>query len=249
MKTRELADFLDEFLRIKSITDSSRNGLQVDHSGTTHRVALAVDACAEAVEKAADAGADFLIVHHGLFWDQPLTVTGPTYQRVLRFIQRDMALYAAHLPLDLHPEVGNNVRLAGVLGLSATSDFGDYHGVEIGKAVELKKPITMDDFENRIHQAGFSPQIWRFGPDRIRKIGLVSGGGIGLLAEAARKGFDAFVTGEPSHSHYWFAKESGIHVIMAGHYATETLGVKALGGVIQKRFGIETVFIDLPTGH
>jgi dinuclear metal center YbgI/SA1388 family protein len=249
MKTRELVDFLDEYLNTKTISDSSRNGLQVDHSGETRRIALAVDACSEAVEKAAEAGADFLLVHHGLFWDQPLTITGPMYGRIKRLIQHDMALYASHLPLDLHSEVGNNVQLAEILGFAVTSDFGEYHGVDIGKAVELDKPITLADFKKRLEQAGFSPQIWPFGPEKIRKIGLVSGFGLSALAEAARKGFDAFVTGEPSHSHYWSAKESRVHVIFAGHYATETLGVKALGEVIQKRFGIETDFIDLPTGH
>jgi dinuclear metal center YbgI/SA1388 family protein len=249
MKTRELVDFLDELLDVRRIADSSRNGLQVENSGETRRVALAVDACAAAVDKALEVGADFLLVHHGIFWDQPLTVTGPTYGRIRRLIQSDMALYGAHLPLDLHPEVGNNARLVKKLGFGDSFDFGDYHGVSIGKAVELDYPITLAEFETRLKDAGFEPTFWPFGPDAIRKIGIVSGFGLSCLAEAARKGFDAFLTGEPSHSQYWYANEWRIHVAFAGHYATETLGVQALGEVIQNRFGIETVFIDLPTGH
>jgi dinuclear metal center YbgI/SA1388 family protein len=249
MKTHELVDFLDDLLNVKNIPDSSRNGLQVENSGETRKIALAVDACAEAVDKAAVEGADFLLVHHGLFWDQPLTITGPTYGRIKKLVQTDMALYGAHLPLDLHPEVGNNAQLVKRLGFDNPFDFGQYHGIDIGKAVELDHPISPADFEKRLRDAGFKPQIWPFGPDRIRRIGVVSGFGLSCLAEAARKGFDAFVTGEPSHSHYWFAKESRIHAVFAGHYATETLGVQALGDVIQSRFGIENVFIDLPTGH
>jgi len=250
IKTSELAQFLDELLKIKEIEDDSQNGLQVENSGNVKKVALAVDASIASFIKTKKEGCDFLLVHHGLFWNKPFTVTGQFYQRIQSLINADIALYAAHLPLDLHPELGNNAQVQQILNWPVTGDFGDYHGTIIGKEVQFDHLKTIDELINEMtNSLNCQIQTWRFGPEKIKRIAYVSGGGISLLQEAIDKHMDAFITGEPKHDSYWMAKEAGMNVIFAGHYATETLGVKAVGKVLEDKFNLETVFIDLPTGH
>jgi dinuclear metal center YbgI/SA1388 family protein len=249
MKLTALVEYLDELLRINDIEDESLNGLQVENTGTVNRVALAVDASAEAFEKAKDIGADFIFVHHGLFWSKPFPLRGPMYKRIRTLIQSNVALYAAHLPLDLHSEFGNNVQVEKILGWSIAGDFGEYHGSIIGKEIRFKKPVPLsiivNDMESKLD---CEVRVWDFGKKNVSRLGYVSGGGLGLLEQAVKADLDVFITGEPRHGSYWIAKEAGINVIFGGHYATETLGVKAVGDHINKQFGLETVFIDLPTG-
>lgn len=246
---KEITSYLDDFLRIRDIEDKSYNGLQVENSGSVRKVALAVDASIEAFQKCIDMNANLLFVHHGLFWDEPVSVTGAIYERVKILIEADIALYAAHLPLDMHPEVGNNSMIEEVLNWPVKGDFGEYHGSVIGRSVEFEEPVSMKTLMMNIQEKlQCEPVSWEFGRKKIKRLGYVSGGGIGLLKQAISDGMDAFVTGEPGHTYFWMAKEAGINVIFAGHYCTETLGVKAVGDVIQKKWGLETVFIDLPTG-
>ncbi len=250
MKTKELTSYLDDLLRVRDIADDSLNGLQVANSGDVTKVALAVDACAASMDAAHEAGADFLLVHHGLFWGKPAPIRDALYQRIRRLIESDMALYAAHLPLDLHPELGNNAQAGKVLGWPVAGEFGEYHGEIIGREVRFDAPRSLSDVAEELgRKLNCEVNVWDFGPTSIKRMGYVSGGGLSILQQAVAEGMDAFVTGEPGHSFYWTAKESKINVLFAGHYATETLGVKAVGEYIHNQFGLETVFIDLPTGH
>jgi dinuclear metal center YbgI/SA1388 family protein len=250
MKLNQLVIFLDEYLRIKEIGDDSLNGLQVENSGNVNKVALTVDASLAAIEKARIAKADLLLVHHGLFWGKPFPLTGIMYPRIQKLIQSDMALYAAHLPLDLHAEVGNNAQVQNILNWPVVGEFGEYHGTIIGREIRFKKPESRDEIVQTIQEKlNCDPVVWAFGSKQIQHAGYVSGGAVDMLEQAIAAGMDTYITGEPKHSFYWTAKEAGMNVIFAGHYATETLGVKAVGELINTKFGLETVFLDLPTGH
>lgn len=250
MTSFELAQWLDEILQIHSISDDSLNGLQVANSGKLSKVALAVDVSETAIRHAKQVEADFLLVHHGLFWGKPEPLIGPLYKRIRLLMDYDMALYAVHLPLDLHPEYGNNVGLIRMLGWQPSFDVGEFHGKPIGKAVILSHPVSLDSIvEKWKNQFSEEPLVWRFGPETISRIAVVSGGALVLLDEMVRKHFDLFITGEPKHSGYWFAKEAGINVLFGGHYATETCGVKRLGEAIKDQWKIDTVFLDHPTGY
>jgi dinuclear metal center YbgI/SA1388 family protein len=249
METQRLIDYLDDLLNIRGIEDDSLNGLQVANSGTLHKVALAVDASAASIKKAKEIGAQLLFVHHGLFWGRPLPLTGYMYQRIQLLIKSDIALYAAHLPLDFHPDLGNNTQLCKLMGWPIVGDFGEYRGSTIGKEVRLEKPVLFSEVVDQFRRnLKCEPIIWDFGTEKVMRLGCVSGGALTMLDQAIRAKLDVYVTGEPKHSFYWIAKEASINVIFGGHYTTETFGVQAVGEVIQKEFGLETVFIDLPTG-
>jgi len=250
MKTSVLAGLLNSELNVRAIGDDSLNGLQVSNSGEIRMVALAVDASAAAVQEAAARNADMLIVHHGLFWGKSVPLTGALYDRIRLLVQSDMALYAAHLPLDLHARLGNNAVFGKMMGWPPGVDFGLYHGVSIGKAYRLRKAL---DVQTIAAQAGarlnVKAELWKFGKEKISTVGVVSGRGLSLLDEAIQKQFDLFVTGEALHEHYWDAKEAGINVLFGGHYATETLGVRAVGDWLAHKHGLKAEFIDLPTGY
>jgi dinuclear metal center YbgI/SA1388 family protein len=250
MKTEHLVEYLNDFLRIEDIQDSSLNGLQIANSGNVNKVALAVDASIMSIQKAQESGADLLFVHHGFFWDKPVPISGILYERIKLLFNADIALYAVHLPLDMHPELGNNAQIKNVLNWPVSGDFGEYHGSIIGKKVEFDESVPildiMKEFKEKLN---CNPQIWSFGPDKIKRLGYVSGGGLSMLQQAIDAGMDVFITGEPGHTSYWMAKESCINVVFGGHYATETLGVKAVGAKLKEKFNLKTVFIDLPTGY
>ncbi len=249
MKTQALVDYLDSLLKVREVEDDSLNGLQTENSGEVKKVALAVDASLEAIERTRDSGADLLFVHHGMLWDKPVSLTGSMYKRIKLLMESDVALYAAHLPLDLHPELGNNAQIQKVLGWPVAGDFGEYHGTIIGKEVRFEKSIPLskivEHLKERLHCI---PHIWDFGPETVKRLGYVSGDGLSILQQAIEAGMDAFVTGEPKHIFYWTAREAGINVVFAGHYTTETLGINAVGEVLRKKLGLETIFVDLPTG-
>lgn len=249
MKTDELVQHLNDILDIENIPDESLNGLQVANSGQVATVALAVDASEGSIKQAAELGADLLLVHHGLFWGVPLALTGSHYNRIRTLMHYDLALYAVHLPLDSHPELGNNAQIGPLMNWPLHKEFGLYHGQNLGYEIHLRQP---EPIENLVQTLGeklqCTPKLWNFGKKEIGRIGYVSGGSMSNLEEAIQKRLDLFVTGEPKHTAYWTAKEAGINVLCAGHYATETLGVKAVGKYLEKQFGLKTVFIDLPTG-
>lgn len=250
MRLATIVEYLDDTLKIADFPgDSSLNGLQVESAAKATKISLAVDACDKTIRRAARAGSDLLIVHHGLFWGEAQPVTGFMAKRIRLLLENGISLYAAHLPLDSHPEVGNNIQLAGLLDVNDPSSFGTYRGTAIGLQGRLPRPVTPGSMSRKIQKLFGAPvACFPFGPKRFSRLGICSGGGAFLVQEAAKAGCGALLTGEPSHSAYHPARESGISLICAGHYATETLGVKALGEVLSHEFGLPIRFIDVPTG-
>src|SRR5467141_3851850 len=233
MQLSQLVGYLDEYLRVREIPDSSEalNGLQVGGRAEVTRVAAAVDLCEATVRLAAEQGVDFLIVHHGLFWGGLQPLTGPRLRRVAGLLSHDIALYGAHLPLDLHHDVGNNPVLARALGIKITGQFGESRGVAIGVWGELA--VSRAELEQRLARAlGGPPKVLPFGPERTQR---------GMIGQAAAAGLDTFITGEGMHHCYFDAEELGLNVFLGGHYATETMGVKALAEHLQSRFGLPWV--------
>ena len=241
--------YLDEYLRVAEVADASvaLNGLQVSNGGEVTRVAAAVDASEATIGAAIEAGCDLLLVHHGLFWDGHVAVTGRRYRKLRALIGNDVAVYSAHLPLDVHPEVGNNAVLARELGLSVSGTFGDYQGQAAG--VWGTCAITREALAARLDDLlGGRVKLIPGGPERIERVGVLTGGGGGLIAQAIAAGLDAYITGEGAHHTYFDAMEGGINVYYGGHYATETWGVRALAAHLETQFGLPWQFIDHPTG-
>jgi dinuclear metal center YbgI/SA1388 family protein len=245
-----LVKHLDEYLRLRDVPDSSQNGLQVEGRPRIDRAAFAVDASLAAIRAAARLRAGILVVHHGLFWGRSERITGVMRKRIGALVENDMSLYAAHLPLDCHEEVGNNVELARLLKLDLGEKFADYHGVKIGYVATARSPLTRPGLARSLEQA-LRCRVVRLdaGPPRIRRVGIVSGGAADFAAEAKESGCQALVTGETSHNAYHIAVEAGINVLFAGHYASETVGVKALARHVERRFGIGCRFVAAPTGY
>lgn len=249
MNRKELVNYLNDYLQVDKIKDESRNGLQVEGREEVRRVALAVDACLGAFHQAAQAGADMVIVHHGLYWSSYRPLVGAHLRRIRALLDANMSLYAVHLPLDAHPEVGNNVCLARMLDLEVVGPFGEYHGVCVGLETRTPREQAAEAFARQAQeQLGTPVTLQAHGPPMVHRIGIVSGGGASIIRQAAARELDLFLTGERSHSAYHEASEWGIHVLYAGHYVTETVGLKALGRHLSEQFGLDVGFIDLPTG-
>lgn len=245
----DVAKYLDSYLQLESVPDDPRalNGLQVANSGRISRIAAAVDACQATIDGAAASNAGLLLVHHGLFWGGLETLTGRHGRRVRRLIESDMAVYAAHIPLDRHAEVGNNPVLARGLGIREPVPFGEYQGCRIGVMGDLS--AVREDLVAavaRLLQTG--PRLLPTGPRQVRRVAVVTGAGACYIREAREAGADTLLTGEGPHHSYFEAEELGVNVIYAGHYATETVGVKALAGHLSDRFQVPWEFIDHPTG-
>jgi dinuclear metal center YbgI/SA1388 family protein len=242
MRLDDLARYLDEYLRLRDeVADppEALNGLQVANGGEVTRLAAAVDLCEATIEMAADAKADLL---RGL---RPLV--GPSYRRVAALVSRNIAVYAAHLPLDRHPDVGNNACLARLLGVSLRGEFGSYRGAPIGVWGELD--VSRDALAGSLATTlGASARLLPFGPKQVRRVGIVTGAGGSLIPQAAAAGLDTFITGEGPHWSFFDAEELKINVYFAGHYATETVGVKALAAHVSRKYSIPWVFLDHPTG-
>lgn len=250
MRLDRLVAFLDETLKIADYgADSAMNGLQVESSADVKRISTAVDVSDRSIRKAAASGADLLIVHHGLFWGEPVPITGVMARRIRLLLSKGVSLYASHLPLDCHHDIGNNARLAELLGLEKRSPFGRYHGIVIGLCGALPRPLKPAGLATKLKRSlGAESKIFHFGPERVRKLGIVSGGGASLVSDAASAGCDALLTGEPAHAVYHLAREARITLICSGHYSTETVGVKALGELIRTELDLPAKFIDIPTG-
>lgn len=250
MLLSELVAYLDEYLSIGAVPDyaSALNGLQVEStSGEVRRIALAVDAAQATIAAAVREGADLLIVHHGLFWDGNRPVTGRRYRRLRALFDADMAVYGAHLPLDVHPEVGNNTVLARALGVEIRGRFGEYKGMPLGVWGELE--IGREALAARLDEVlGSRVMMVPGGPERIRRVGVITGSAGDAIGEARAAGLDAFITGEGAHHHYFDAEEGGINLYLGGHYATEVWGVRALAAHLEERFGLPWSFIAHPTG-
>jgi len=250
MQRDELVRWLDDYLDLAAFSDDpSLNGLQVEGASEVHKVAVAVDCSLTTMEQAAEAGADMLITHHGLFWGAPLPVTGPHRKRLAFLLERDISLYAAHLPLDAHTEVGNNWGLARLLGLDELRPFGSWRGRTIGVAGTFPTPVALRDLADLIERTlGESVLVHSGGPLEVARMGIVSGSAAGSIVEAAEAGLDTFLTGEPKHDHFYDPFERGVNALYAGHYMTETVGVKLLADKLRDDFGLATEFLLLPTG-
>ncbi|HZR20345.1 MAG TPA: Nif3-like dinuclear metal center hexameric protein [Verrucomicrobiae bacterium] len=245
----QIASYCDKLLRISEIEDyeGAANGLQVENGGRVSRIAAAVDASLATVRLAAKSNADLLLVHHGLFWGPAHPWTGKRYQLVRTLLEGNLAVYSSHLPLDAHPELGNNALLCSALGLKKLRPFFVSHGQPIG--FRALKAIARENLVAAVGRAtGGPPRLIPGGPEICRRIGVVTGGAGGDVKRAAAEGIDTFITGEGPHWTYALAEELGLNVIYGGHYATETFGVKALAAHLSARFKIPWVFIDHPTG-
>ena len=244
----DLIAHLDELLSPADFDDAGPNGLQVPGAEEVELVVTGVSAHRELFEQAAAAGAQLVVAHHGLFWDfHPRSITPPMRERLRILFDNDIALAGYHLPLDAHPEVGNNALICDQLGLERAERFGAYRGRELGFVGRSAEGVPFDELRRRCAEAfGQEPFVWDSGPELVHSVAIVSGAGGSLLGEAVAKGLDAFLTGEPAEHVMADAREGGTHFIGAGHYATETFGVRRLGELLSERFGVEHRFVHTP---
>lgn len=244
----EIVGWLDELLRPASFEDYGPNGLQVPGSATVERVVTGVSAQLELFERAAELGADLVLCHHGLFWDFHSRTIGPAMKRRLQTLfAADLSLAAYHLPLDAHPEVGNNALICGALGLERGEPFGSHRGRSIGFVARSAEGIAFEELRERCTGAfGQPPFVWDAGPETVHALGVVSGSAASSLQDAIALGLDGLLTGEPAEHVMADARENGVHFIAGGHYGTETFGVRCLGEMLAERFGVEHEFVDLP---
>jgi dinuclear metal center YbgI/SA1388 family protein len=247
-----LDDLFRSFLDIEgySAIDTSLNGLQVDNDGTdVQKIAFAVDAGLESITRAAASGAGLLFVHHGLFWGSSRCIAGNFRSRIKALLDSNLALYAVHLPLDSHPEVGNNAVLARLLGIEQPSPFGLYHGRKIGYKGTLKQPLSIEEAVGRIAFMGRPPLgVYPFGKARSATCAVISGGAARQSLDAITEGLDLYVTGESAHEVYHEALEAGLNMIAGGHYNTEVWGVRAVMERSEAVTKLPVEFIDVPTG-
>ncbi len=247
----EVTEYLDRYLRIAEVPDypEALNGLQVENGGDVTAIVAAVDASQRTIDRvvAESPPGTLLVVHHGLFWDGSQPMTARRYRRLKALLDHDVAVYAAHIPLDLHPEVGNNAVLARLLGILDPVPFDEFRGVPFGASGHLV--IGRDMLAVRLEELlGQRVHVIAGGPATSVRVGIITGGGGSRIAAAATAGLDTFITGEGAHHTTFDALEAGINVLYAGHYATETVGVKALAEHLGGRFGLAWEFHDHPTG-
>ena len=246
---KEIVKHCDRTLRIDAIEDydGAVNGLQVENNGRVTRIAAAVDASLATVRLAAAAKADLLIVHHGLFWRPQQPWVGKKRKLIGELVEHNLAVYSAHLPLDLHPRLGNNAGLVRALKFTKPKSFFEERGSHIGLRVSTR--LCRDILASRLKTIlGAPPVLLRGGPSVCKKIGIVTGGAGSELARAAAEGIDTFITGEGPHWTGALAEELGINVFYGGHYATETFGVKSLAASLSQKFRVPWKFLDHPTG-
>ncbi|RME80133.1 MAG: Nif3-like dinuclear metal center hexameric protein [Caldilineae bacterium] len=245
-----LVKYLNELLHIDEITDYGPQGLQIEGSEEIGRLAVSVDAAHAAIDGALAAGADMLIVHHGIFWGPPKRIAGAFGRKVRRFVQADLNLYAAHLALDAHPELGNNAELCRLLDLAPCETYYNYKGTDVGLIAEPRSATTFDELVRRFSR-GLQPplRVDSFGPKEVRRVAVCSGSAIRSLEEAQSRGCDTLVTGETDYTMVHMPEELGMNVIYGGHYATETLGVQALARHLEQEFGLPWLFVDVPVAQ
>jgi dinuclear metal center YbgI/SA1388 family protein len=245
----EIVEYTNEYLRVREIDDwpNALNGLQIENSGRVTKIGAAVDVSSRVLTAVARKDVDLLIVHHGLFWPGLLAVTGGLRRQLKLAFENDIALYSAHLPLDLHPEVGNNAQLASALGLKSTKPFFEEKGQLIG--VRSKIPGSRDDLIRKLRKVLGGPvKAFKVGPKNPKTVGIVTGGAGGEIYRVAADKIDIFITGEAPHWAAVAAEELAINLVLGGHYATETFGVKALAAHLSKRFKLPWEFLNFPTG-
>lgn len=245
----KLATYTDKYLRAGQIADSDHalNGLQVENSGRVTRIGAAVDASTRVLREAAAKKVNLLLVHHGLFWAGLQPVTGALFRQLRIAFEHDMAVYGAHLPLDAHPIVGNNAQLANALGFSSSRPFLEFKGNAIGLRTRGKS--SLPQLVRKLEKALQGPvKSFAFGPANPRNIGIVTGAAGSEIHRVAEAGIDTFITGEVPHWAAVAAGELGMNLLLGGHYATETFGVKALAAHLSNKFKIPWTYIDAPTG-
>ena len=254
MHAGDIASRLDEELDTDAYAgvDASPNGLQVGPADReVDHVAVAVDAAVETIERASEAGADLLLTHHGVVWGSIERVTDTDYRRIAPLVERDLALYVSHLPLDGHQQLGNAAGLADLLDLVNRAPFGRMGGEYVGQRGRLAAATTLSDLADRLDAAldtgGRSVQTLDFGLETVEDVAIVTGSGADWLDEAVAVDADVLITGEGKQQAYHEAREAGINVVLAGHYATETFGVRALAERLDA-WDLETTYIDCPTG-
>ncbi|MCR4433886.1 MAG: Nif3-like dinuclear metal center hexameric protein [Caldiserica bacterium] len=249
MKLKEIVKFLDEYLKVGDFQDDSWNGLQVEGPEEVERIATAVDASFKTFERAREWGTQLLLVHHGLFWGKPFPLVGVDFSRIEALIKNGMGLYACHLPLDAHPEVGNNAVLSRMLNLKNVEPFGYYKGTQIGCAGVLPQPLTLEEIkkilEDKLNQ---KVQVWGFGKKEIRSVAIVSGEAGSIMKEGLGK-YDLLLTGGTGLSLFRLVEDASQSIIFAGHYATETVGIKAVGELLSSRFSLKHTFLDVPSPY
>jgi dinuclear metal center YbgI/SA1388 family protein len=252
LTTFKLDTFFRSTLDIEGFAsiDNSLNGIQVDNDGSgIRKIAFGVDASMETFEQAAAINAGMLFVHHGLFWGEPLRLSGIQRKRIKFLLDHNICLYAAHLPLDQHPKLGNNAVIAELLGLVNIEPFGFCHGRKIGYKGSFTKPVTTDDAAKRINFMGRPPlAVFPFGKEENLNVAVLSGGAAKDSKQAIDEGVDLFVTGESSHGVYHDCLEAKLNMIAGGHYSTEVFGVRAVMRHCQTELDIDAEFVDVPTG-
>jgi len=245
----QLVDYCRDLLRIREIEDwpNALNGLQIGNSGAVTRIGAAVDASTRTIDAAIERGINFLIVHHGLFWPGLQPITGGRRRMLESALKHDLALYSAHLPLDIHSVLGNNAQLAAALNFENTEPFFEHKGQCVG--LKAKAQISRAELSNKLeHSLGGPVKLFAAGPEQTKAIGLITGGAGSEIYAVAQEGIDTFITGEAPHWAAVAAEELGINLLLGGHYATETFGVKALAADLADRFDLPWEFLDFPTG-
>lgn len=249
--TGRLVSHLNTYLEVKRFEESAINGLQVAGPKKIKKIAFAVDGVLETFEKAVELGADMLIVHHGIYWGFQYALRGPDYKRIKTLMDGNVALYAVHLPLDAHGEVGHNVNLLKALGADPETlePFGRYRGTTIGFQARVPETTCQAMAATLEDVLGGPVQLLDFGSKKVRKIACVTGQGadFGLVREAKINGIHFYISGEATHPIYHYCKENGVNLALGGHYRTETFGLHALRAYLEQQYDIETCFIDCQT--
>ncbi len=247
MQRDKLSKYLREYLKVDEFEDYGPNGLQVEGRAKISTIVTAVSASVELFEKALQAKADAIIVHHGLIWnfERPL-YKGGYRQRVKLLLENNINLYGFHLPLDAHPEVGNNAQIARLLNLQKIKPFGEYKGNKIGTRGELNDLSPKQIFNNIKKDINPDCLLFAYGPPRIKQVGIISGGAQKEVKQAVLQDLDLFITGEASEYTRHYVKEEKLHFVAAGHHATERFGIQALGKHLQNKFGLDLHYIEVP---
>ena len=245
----EIVSYTDRFLRIRDVGDweNALNGLQIENSGRVTRIGAAVDVSTRVLTEAKKREVDLLIVHHGLFWPGLQPIRGALRRQLRLAFENDIALYSAHLPLDVHPRLGNNAQLVVTLGLKSARPFLEEKGQPVG--LKIRVSVERSKLVRKLQKALGGPvKVFGFGPKRTRTIGVVTGAAGSEIHRVAAEGVDTFITGESPHWAAVAAEETGVNFLLGGHYATEVFGVKAIAAHLSKRFRVPWEFIDCPTG-
>src|SRR5262245_44880575 len=245
----KIVSYTDRFLRIREVGDwdNALNGLQIENSGRVTRIGAAVDVSTRVLTEAQKRDVDLLIVHHGLFWSGLQPIRGPLRRRLQIAFENDIALYSAHLPLDIHPRLGNNALLVTALGLRTAQPFLEEKGQPVG--LKVRASLSCSELVRKLQKALRGPiKVFDFGPKQARVIGVITGAAGSEIYRVAGEGIDTFITGEAPHWAAVAAEELGMNLLLGGHYATEVFGVKALAADLSKRFKVPWEFIDCPTG-